>query len=148
MTKCKVANLRKLKENPLVLGWQLETLHCTSQLYASEGQRFQGSLCSRAVGNGVFLAASDSPSPLLAVAEMGQAISMWRVQWQRHPALLMLHSSKHLRPLHTTDWALLLYPQTLILPTHSSLPPTQPHKAQLLRKNLNDTSKKKKKYPC
>jgi len=73
MTKCK-ENLRKTLSF-LVGNWRPYTLQANFTL-------FQGSLCSRAVGNGVFLAASDSPSPLLAVAEMGQAISMWRVQWQ------------------------------------------------------------------
>lgn len=53
-----------LKENPFGFGWQLETLYCTSQLHAIQGQRFQGSLCSGAVGNGVFLAASDCPFPI------------------------------------------------------------------------------------
>lgn len=113
-----------LKENPFGLRWQLETLYCTSQLHASQGQQFQGSRCSGAVGNGVFLAASDCPLPIPLAGCCWNGSGHFYVEgtMQRRPALLMLHGSVHLRPLHTTDWALLLYPQTLILPTHSSRP--------------------------
>lgn len=113
-----------LKENPFGLCWQLETLYCTSQLHASQGQWFKGSLCSGAVGNGVFLAASDCPLPIPLAGCCWNGSGHFYVEgtMQRRPALLMLHGSVHLRPLHTTDWALLLYPQTLILPTHSSRP--------------------------
>ncbi len=111
-----------LKENPFGFGWQLETLYCTSQLHGSQGQRFQGSLCSGAVCNGLFLAASDCPFPIPLAGCCWNGSGHFYVEgtMQRRHALLMLHGSVHLRPLHPTDWALLLYSQTLILPTHSS----------------------------
>lgn len=113
-----------LKENPFGFGWQLETLYYTSQLHASQGQWFKGSLCSGAVGNGVFLAASDCPLPIPLAGCCWNGSGHFYVEgtMQRHPTLLMLHGSVHLRPLHTSNWAFLLYPQTLILPTHSSWP--------------------------